>query len=147
MLTYVGDSDMRDRTRNFLQKSFGFANSNAGGAIIGAGITYFFTRASREDELATSKANLELANKEITSLEQSLRDSCNQNSALLNGMLDKSNTATSARLSLERCERQYSLVRYAFNNSTCIFRQKYFDDVSTPKEESGLSTEKSNKSI
>lgn len=32
-------------------------NTNAGADIIGAGVTYFFTRGSREDELVRDKAD------------------------------------------------------------------------------------------
>ena len=105
-------------------------------------MTYFFTRGSREDELGKAKADMELADKRIAGLEQSLRDSYHQNTLLLKGVVDKSSLESSVKLALEQCERHRSMIRYAFQNSTCIFRQQYPDDaVSRCKVNEPVTTE------
>ena len=116
---------MREKIRKVAQSIWGSINTNAGAAIVGVGVTYFFTRGAREEELARAKINMELADKKISDLEQSLRDSYQNSAVLLKSMVDKSNTENSLKLSLEQCERHRSMITYAFQNSTCLLRQKY----------------------
>src|SRR3990167_7847938 len=96
---------MREQIRKIAQSVWSSINTNAGAAIVGAGVTYFFTRGSREDELVRDKADIALADKRIAGLEQSLRDSHHQNTLLLKGVLDRSNSESSVKLALEQCER------------------------------------------
>ncbi|MGE3920698.1 MAG: hypothetical protein AB7F64_07145 [Gammaproteobacteria bacterium] len=108
---------MKEKLYIALKSFWNYANSNIGAAFVGASATYILTKGYREEELKEAKEALSKTKYRLDEIDSRLRRADER-------VLDfvKLNTIMSS--DLQNCLRSKDELRYAFDNSMCLFRKR-----------------------
>ena len=116
--------------------SLTYANTNLGAGIIIAFGTYLLTKGFREDELKDTKQQLAETREDNRFLNRELQNRDKQLGDLLHSCVDTQNQVSTVRTELLRCENNFKLLKYAYDNTgPCLFRGRYIDSSCEEKSD------------
>lgn len=138
---------MKQVIQKILTPFWHYANTNVGSVLIGAGVAYLFTKGSREEEIRQMKQLIESKDRKLNKQDLLLQESTTLLQKSAQNNFDLLNDKVAMQADLECSQRQKTLLRYAFDNSTCFFRHIYSEDNVNPAITTAAQVNKSQNKI